>query len=324
MTNREDILTLLRSSRTGYVSGAELAGALGVSRTAVWKHIRALAGDGYEIEAVPSKGYRLRSAPDLIRAADLRKALTGALFGAAVDYHRSLLSTNTRAMNLAQEGAPEGTVVLAEVQTGGKGRLGRTWASPPGNIHLSVVLRPPLPLHRAALVTLASAVAAATAIREATGLTAGIKWPNDILIQGRKVAGILTEMSAEADRIRHLVLGIGVNVNADLSGLPAEVQDRSITLAAAAGRTLDRTDVLIILLRLMEGWYHRFQISPAEVIQAWKSLNATLGRRIAVNGPGGTKQGIAEDITEEGLLVLRDDSGRVHTVASGDVTIEKT
>lgn len=322
--HNDDILRLLRSSPSGYVSGAELAASLGVSRTAVWKRVRMLAREGYGIDAVPSKGYRLFSSPDLLRVDEIMADRAAGTIGRKIVYRSAIASTNTLAAELAQQGAAEGTVVTAEVQTGGKGRLGRTWISPRGSLAFSVILRPAVPTHKAPLITLMGAVAATAAINERTGLAAGIKWPNDVLVDGLKVCGLLTEMSAEPDRIRHLVLGIGVNVNADLAELPADVRERSTSLAAAAGGTLDRTGLLSEMLAQLDRWYQLFLADETALLGAWRGLNVTLGRRVSVSGAAGSFSGIARDIDKEGRLIVLLDDGTLQAVAAGDVTIVKT
>ena len=320
---RNEILRVLRSASTGYCSGAELAAQLQVSRTAVWKHIRALAEEGYGIDAVPSQGYRLKSLPDRIRMDDLRGRLATQVVGRTVRYLAEVPSTNTLAMELAQQGADEGTAVVAEQQTCGRGRLGRVWVSPRGNLYLSVILRPAIAVQKAPLVTLMGAVAVATALAESQGLPAGIKWPNDIMLEGKKCCGLLTEMSSEPDRVRHIVLGIGVNVNMDLQALSPEVRQRSTSLAAARGAPLDRTGLLTDLLEQLDRWYASFLRSEGTVIEAWRRLNVTLGRSVSVSSRDETIEGEARDVDGDGWLIIRMPDGRERAVASGEVTINK-
>jgi BirA family biotin operon repressor/biotin-[acetyl-CoA-carboxylase] ligase len=222
---------------------------------------------------------------------------------------------------MAAAGAPEGTVVIAEIQTAGKGRLGRTWISPKGNLYASVIFRPALPVNKAALITLMGAVAAASAIRSFCGLPATIKWPNDILLSGRKAGGLLTEMSAEPDRIRHIVLGIGLDVNMDAAELPADVRGICTTLAAEAGASIDRTGLLRQLLRELERWYAVFLSNSANVLEEWQALNSTVGSRVSISGTGQVIVGVARAIDSEGRLVVRLDDGTDRTVAVGDVTL---
>ncbi len=320
---KEKILKLLRSSNTGFFSGEELARKLGISRTMVWKHIKTLEREGFGIEAVPSQGYRIESSPDLLRQEDIKQGLKTRIIGKELHLLSGVPSTNTLAMELASKGAPEGTVVLAETQSSGKGRLGRKWISPKGNLYCSVVLRPDIPTHKAPLMTLMGAVAVASAIRTVCGVPAEIKWPNDILIAGKKVGGLLTEMSAEPDRIRHIALGIGVDVNMDLDELPAEVRVLTTTLAAETGGRIDRTLLVREVLRSLEHWYGVFLENEGDVLKEWETLNMTIGSRVKVSAPGETIEGMAQGIDSDGRLLITQDDGRVRTVAAGDVTIVK-
>lgn len=321
--HREEILRLLRSSATGYLSGAELGSRLRVSRTAVWKHIKLLERDGYVIEAVPSKGYRLTFSPDVLRISDVLQGLSTQIIGRAIRYDAEVVSTNVLAMGMAQRGAVEGTVIVAEQQTGGKGRLGRNWISPKGNLYFSIILRPAMPSHRAPLVTLMGAVAVVAAIRRTADISAGIKWPNDILVAGKKVGGILTEMSAEPDRIKQLVLGIGVNVNMDPGGFPPDVGKLSTTLAVESGAQVNRTRLLRDLLRHLDQWYLRFLMNEGAVLDAWRSLNVTLGHQVTVSTGGEVIEGLATDIDRDGRLIVSPPGGSQRTVSAGDVTILK-
>jgi BirA family transcriptional regulator, biotin operon repressor / biotin---[acetyl-CoA-carboxylase] ligase len=321
--SKDKILTLLRTSRAGFLSGADLAARLGISRTMVWKHIKALEREGFGIEAVPSQGYRITLEPDILRQNDLAQGLKTKSFGKDIRLFPEVVSTNTLAMEAASQGAREGTVIIAETQTGGKGRLGRTWISPRGNLYLSVILRPQIPTHKAPLITLVGAVAVASAIRKLCSVQASIKWPNDILISGKKVAGLLTEMSAEPDRIRHIALGIGVDVNMELQELPPEVRMNTTTLAAEAGATIDRKLLMQQILRDLEHWYRIFLTSEAEVLKEWEQLNMTINRRVTVSGMGEVFEGMAEGIDHEGRLMVALDDGAIRIVAAGDVTIVK-
>jgi len=320
---KEKILNLLRASPREFLSGEDLANKTGISRTMVWKHIKSLERDGFRIEAVPSQGYRILSTPDILRQNDIKQGIKTRIIGKKIHLFPSISSTNTLAMEMASKGAPEGTVVIAETQTDGKGRLGRTWTSPPGNLYLSVVMRPSVPLYKAPLITLMGAVAVASVIGEICRIKADIKWPNDILISGKKVSGLLTEMSAEQDRIRHIVLGIGIDVNMDLEVLPCEIRAHTTTLATETGEKLNRTSFLQELLRAIEHWYRVFLNDPGDVIKEWKKLNMTLGNRIMVHGAGEAIEGKAQSIDSEGRLIIRQDDGITRTIAAGDITIIK-
>ena len=320
---KEDILRLLRSSPSGYVSGADLASMLGVSRTAIWKQVKALEREGFGIEAVPSKGYRLTGSPDRINADELRLLRAHRTMGREIVYRTETVSTNTLAMELAQQNAPEGTVVIAERQTAGRGRLGRSWISPTGNLLVSVILRPAIPTHKAPLITLMGAVAVVSALRGAAGVGAGIKWPNDILIGGRKVCGLLTELSAEPDRVRHVVLGIGLNTNLRMKDLPEDVRVAATSLSEETGADVDRTALVAELLEQLDRWYNRFLTDEPAVLAAWRDESVTLGRRVRVQGAAERIDGMARDIDKEGRLVVQLDDGTLRQVAAGDVTIVK-
>ncbi len=320
---KDKILNLLRATKIGFLSGEELARKCGISRTMVWKHIKSLERDGFGIEAVPSQGYRITSTPDILRKADIKQGLKTRVIGKELILLSEVSSTNTIAQEMAISGAPEGTVVIAETQTSGKGRLGRKWISPKGNLYLSVILRPDIAMHKAPLVTLMGAVAVASAIRKKCRLDPGIKWPNDVLLSGKKVCGLLSEMSAEQDRIRYLVLGIGVDVNMELRALPADIEAVSTTLAREAGKEIDRTLFLRHLLRELDSWYASFLANEQDVLREWMSLNMTVGSRVQVSGAGRIVEGLAQRIDSEGRLVIRQDDGSIQTVAAGDVTIVK-
>ncbi len=320
---KNKILNLLRSARSGFLSGEELARKIGISRTMVWKHIKSLERDGFVIEAVPSQGYRITSVPDILRERDIKQGLKTKKMGRELVLLPKVDSTNILAMELASKGSPEGTVVVAETQSGGKGRLGRTWISPKGNLYLSVILRPMIPVYKAPLITMMGAVAVASAIRTVCQVAAVIKWPNDILISGKKVSGLLTEMSAEQDQIRHIVLGIGVNVNMAPETLPPEVSVFSTSLAAEAGDRINRTLLLQEHLRSLERWYQVFLANSPEVLQEWQKLNMTVGSQIRVVGVGETLEGLAQGIDEDGRLIIRLDDGSIRFVSAGDVSLRK-
>jgi BirA family biotin operon repressor/biotin-[acetyl-CoA-carboxylase] ligase len=226
-------------------------------------------------------------------------------------------------MEMASTGAADGTVVIAETQTGGKGRLGRTWISPKGNLYISVVLRPEIPPHKAPLITLMAAVAVTSTIRQHLQVQAGIKWPNDIFISGKKAAGLLTEMRAEPDRVKHIVLGIGINVNMNLAELPVPLRKLSTTLSAETGKKIDRTLFLQQFLAELDRWYQIFLKNGATVIEAWGMFNITVGNRVAVSGTGESFEGVAQGIDADGRLILKLDDGTLREVAAGDVTILK-
>jgi BirA family transcriptional regulator, biotin operon repressor / biotin---[acetyl-CoA-carboxylase] ligase len=320
---KDKILNILRASRSGFLSGEELARKIGVSRTMVWKHIKSLKRDGFGIDAMPSQGYRIISEPDILRQSEIKAGLKTKVIGKEIYIYPEISSTNTRAIEMASDNAHEGTVVIAETQTSGKGRLGRKWISPKGNLYISVILRPDIPLYKAPLITLMGAVVVACAIRNVCHVHAVIKWPNDILLSGKKVSGLLTEMSAEQDRIRHIVLGIGVDVNMDLDVLPTDVRTITTSLMAETSKKINRTDLLQAILKELDHWYQVLLHDSVDVLKAWEKLNMTIGNRIAVSGAGEVLEGSAQGLDTEGRLIINLDDGTTRTVAAGDVTILK-
>lgn len=326
--NREidrKILEIFRNRDGGVVSGEELSRSLAVSRTAVWKHIKALKDLGYCVEAVPSRGYRLVSTPDILTPAELSAGLHVARIGTSLVCIGETESTNTIAYRLAEEGAAEGTVVIADAQTRGKGRLGRQWESPPGvNLYGSIILRPPImPLH-APQLTFLSAVAVAEAIERSAGLAPVIKWPNDVLVNGFKVAGMLNEMSAETERVDFLVLGIGVNINMQRDQFPADLRHPASSLAIEAGHEVSRLSFARALLEFLDAHYVRYLAEGyGPLRQAWLDRSAVMGRRVRISGQHGETRGTVEGIDEIGALLLRTAGGTVERVLAGDVTIEE-
>lgn len=319
------ILEIFRSRDGGVVSGEELSRSLAVSRTAVWKHIKALKGLGYRIEAVPSRGYRLVSTPDIFTPAELSSGLHVTRIGTCLVCLGETDSTNTLAYRLAEEGAAEGTVVIADAQNRGKGRLGRQWESPAGvNLYCSIILRPPImPLH-APQLTFLSAVAVAEAIERSVGLTPVIKWPNDVLVNGLKVAGMLNEMSAETERVEFLVLGIGVNINMQRDQFPADLRHPASSLAIEAGHEVRRLSFARALLESLDAHYVRYLAEGyGPLRQAWLDRSAVMGRRVRVSGQQGDSRGAVEGIDEIGALLLRTTGGTLERVLAGDVTIEE-
>ena len=318
------ILEIFRGRDGGVVSGEELSRSLAVSRTAVWKHVKALKALGYRIEAVPSRGYRLVSTPDILTPAELSTGLRVARIGTSLICTGETDSTNTLAYRLAEEGAPEGTVVIADAQSRGKGRLGRQWESPAGvNLYCSIVLRPPImPLH-APQLTFLSAVAVAEAIERSAGLSPVIKWPNDVLVNGFKVAGMLNEMSAETERVDFLVLGIGVNINMRRDQFPPDLRHPASSLAIEAGHEVGRLSFARAFLESLDAHYERYLAEGyGPLRQAWLGRSAVMGRRVRVGGHGEETRGTVEGIDEIGALLLRTASGDLERVLAGDVTIE--
>ena len=320
---RSRILELLRGAGGGFVSGEEIASRLGVSRTAVWKHIKELRETGYGITSQPRMGYSLMDAPDSLLPDEVRNGLGTRLIGRNMVYFDSIGSTNDEAKKRAAEGAPEGTVLVAEEQGMGKGRLERRFFSPKGKgIWFSVILRPKFLPQEAPKCTLLAAVSVAMAM-EKFGLRAGIKWPNDILYEGKKLVGILTEMSAEMDRINYVVIGTGINVNIAAEEFPDGIREVATSLSIMKGEPLSRVKFFQRVLEAMEELYTMASTQGfAPVMERWKEYSITLGQEVRVIGMGenASFSGIAADIDEDGALLVDTSEGR-RRVLAGDVSI---
>ena len=313
---QDKIISFLKSANN-YVSGEEISRSLNMSRAAVWKHIEELRHHGYEIVAVPHLGYQLINVPDKLLAHEIQFHLDTKIFGGRVIHHDTVGSTMDEAFRLGMEGAPEGTVVCAEEQTKGRGRLGRSWISLKGKgIYLSIILRPKFSPTDVAKITLLCAVAVAEAVYKVSGVKASIKWPNDLLVENKKLAGILTELRAEVDRVQFIVVGIGVNVNntshqliAGATSIKNETKEPCLRVA------LTRE-----ILRSLEQWYQRLHKEGfGPILKRWKECSVTLKKRVRVSDPGGTVEGLAIDLDSDGGLLIRQDSGVVVKKMAGDV-----
>ncbi|MGB7768954.1 MAG: biotin--[acetyl-CoA-carboxylase] ligase [Verrucomicrobiia bacterium] len=325
MTTDSKILSALRANPDG-ASGADLAGQLRISRAAIWAHIEELRGLGYDIEAGPHLGYRLVSVPDVLHADDLLARLYKAkIIGRDIRVFEQTTSTNDVMEKLARDGVKEGVVVFAESQTKGRGRLGRKWISPAyKGLWFSVLLRPDLRPQEATQLTVVAATALCRAIQSETGLNPEIKWPNDILVGGRKVAGVLTELSAELDRVKHVILGIGVDVNLGAGEWPAELRKQATSLKIEAGRAVSRADLAAAVLRELDNDYGRVCAGQfAAVADEWEARCQTIGRNVAIQIGGRRVQGRAEALGESGELLLRTEHGHLERISGGDVTLEK-
>lgn len=319
---RSAILEKLRNHTGQSVSGEELGRSLGISRTAVSKQIQKLRHEGYEIESTVSQGHRLLKLPDLLRPEEVCPRVTTRIFGNELHYFSQIGSTNDEAKKLAAAGCPEGTLIITEAQMGGRGRLSRGWFSPASKgIWFSVVLRPPFPPQEAPKCTLMAAVALNQAIRDITGVPSGIKWPNDILCNGRKMVGILTEMNAEMDAINYIVIGIGINVNIEASEIPQDLQGIATSLSIETGAPVSRLDLFIRILERLEEVYLNVRESGfAGALDAWRKESITLGRMVTVTGIDKSFAGRAVDIDADGALLVSTEFGTERVIA-GDVSI---
>jgi len=319
--SEELVLGFLAEAGDEFVSGEAISDKLGLTRAAVWKHVESLRAHGYRIDAMPARGYRLAEVPDRLSPLELRPLLNTHDLGQVLHWYEELGSTSDRAKELADEGADHGTVVVAEAQTAGRGRRGRIWASPPRrNLYFSVVLRPELPPARAAELTLVASIALCDALRQA-GVQAGIKWPNDLLASGRKIAGILTELAAEPDRVQWVVVGAGVNVNARAEDFPEELRAGATSVLLERGQAAPRALLAAACFTALEEWLDRHaEEGFGPVREAWRERSVTLGREVIVKADGREIAGTAEDIDESGALLVRSRAG-VERILSGDVQL---
>ncbi len=320
------ILTALRAGGQGGVSGAELSQQLGISRAAIWARIQEMRTLGYEIEASPHSGYHLKNVPDLLHADNIQSLLgTTHAIGRDIRVFQETTSTNDVVEKLARDGAREGAVIFAETQTKGRGRLGRRWISPTGKgLWFSILLRPSLPPHTVTRITIASATAVARAIRKQTGLTPQIKWPNDILFGDKKTAGILTELNAEPDCIKYVVLGIGVDVNLAPEDLPADLHAIATSLRIESGREHSRAALAAEILRQFDYDYRRITSGDFdEVADEWVAQCSTIGQQVSIQLGSEIIHGRAEALDSDGALLLRTTHGRLERIMGGDVTVLK-
>lgn len=322
MDSKHEILKVLRTSESS-VSGQELSGRIGISRTAVWKHIRALQEEGYEIEAVNRKGYRLVGIPDTIASGEVGSWLGTRRMGTRIRYFASIDSTNQCAKRIAEsEGAQDGTLIIADEQTAGKGRSGRHWVTPPGEaIAFSLLLRPKLAPERISMVTLVMGLAVARAVNSLYGIDAGIKWPNDVVAKGKKLCGILTEMSAEIGEVHYIVIGVGINAN--LTRFPEEIRSIATSLKLETGCEVNRAQLIAKVMEEFERLYGMFEEdgSLKRLKDDYNALSLNMDRPVNVLDPKGAYTGTARGIDEEGALTVEVEDGTVRQVSSGEVSV---
>jgi BirA family transcriptional regulator, biotin operon repressor / biotin---[acetyl-CoA-carboxylase] ligase len=321
---RSKLLQMLLDCQGEFVSGEAISNYLGCSRTAVWKHIEELRKAGYKLEAAPRKGYRIIHQPNLLTESEIKAGLATKFLGKEVIYEKSTTSTQEIAHKLANSGVKEGTIVVADEQVGGKGRLGRPWYSPIGTgIWLSMILKPKIPPQQAPQLTLLTAVAVIRGIRAVTGLQCDIKWPNDILLEGKKLVGILTEMQADPDQIHSVIIGIGINVN-QLT-FPDEINEIATSLRLIKQEEINRASVIKSVMEHFEQLYELFLAEGfLPIKKMWEAHAITIGRNIIARSISGSIQGFAKGITDDGVLLLEDDLGVIHKIYSADIEFNVT
>jgi BirA family biotin operon repressor/biotin-[acetyl-CoA-carboxylase] ligase len=314
------ILTFFRKNKDKFVSGEAISASMGVSRANVWKYIKKLKNDGYTIEAVSRSGYKLKGVPDKLFSYEIDGALKTRRMGKKAIYHyETIPSTNDRAYELAEDGAAEGTIVVAESQTKGKGRIGRSWVSPKGGgVYMSIVLRPDIETNEIPTLTLITALSMVRAIKETCSLSGLIKWPNDILINDKKVCGILTEIKAQPDRVDFMVLGIGINVNTAGGKLPPE----GTSLKAEKGEAISRIQIVKSFLENFEKDYIKLGEKGFSSLRGeCKKFSLVLDKKIRIEEHHRKIEGIAKDIDEKGALIVKTKLGKMERVFSGDVLL---
>ncbi|MDK2974671.1 MAG: BirA family transcriptional regulator [Methanofollis sp.] len=317
----QQVFRTLESSE-GPITADEISKKLGIPRSAVSRHIKELRERGYDIESSLDAGYLLVRSNGPITAEAIKKVLRTSFIGIDTRYYESVGSTNWAAKKLCMENDPahlNGTVVIAEEQTGGFGRLGRAWASPKGGIWASIILTPKIPVDSLFMIMMAASISVARAIRRKYDLGALIKWPNDVYIGDKKVAGLLLELSADGENIHYCLLGLGIDANVDIQDLSPELQKSVTSIRAELGHEVDRTSLLALVLREFESRYMIVQSGEYEpIIREWKSLSLTLDNRVSIRTARKSFEGVAIDIDRHGALIIRRDNGRVEKVIAGD------
>jgi len=320
---KEKALRLLKEHKNEFVSGQELSDRLNVSRTAIWKYINALKEEGYEIESISRRGHKLLSTPDILNYEELSEYLSTDYIGREIYYFDSIDSTNAKAKELAHKDKIDGAVVIAEEQTNGRGRLGRSWASPNRKgVWMSIILKPQIEPQDAVKITQVTAAAVWKAMNQ-MGIKTQIKWPNDIVLNGKKVCGILTEMSGELNRLNYLVVGIGINANTDIDEFPEEIKSKATSLKLETGHEVDRKKLVGYILNSFETLYKELvkERSIEEAIRICKENSALIGKDVRLSVRGEEKEVKAIDINEEGELIVQDKSGSISRVFSGEVSV---
>jgi BirA family biotin operon repressor/biotin-[acetyl-CoA-carboxylase] ligase len=326
MSTKDQLLLYLKENQGNWVSGELISNNLSVSRSAIWKHIHKLKEEGYTIESAPKKGYFLSKASDPITADEIREGLCTKVFGRKnIICLKETDSTNTRAKELAAQGAPEGTLVIAEKQTKGRGRKGRNWFSPPGGgIYFSLILRPAMPPGETPRITLMTAVVLAETLISLVKLNLRIKWPNDILVNRKKLAGILTEISADMDAVNYIIVGLGLNVNNLFENSPQDIKKKATSILIETGNRVPRIKFIQNYLKLYEQYYDMFKKNDFEpIMNRWRELADIIGKQIRVDVIGKTHIGEVMDVDNDGVLILKDDQGRLQRIFSGDVTLAR-
>lgn len=319
------VLDELKKNKGKYISGEELSKKLGVTRTSIWKHIKKLKEEGYIINSSTNKGYILIESPDALYPNEIKELIDTKLIGKEIIFLESIDSTNNYAKKMGEEKFKEGTIVIAEEQTAGRGRLGREWISPKGKgIWMTIMLKPDIKPEQAAQLTLIGAYAVAKAIKTVCSIDAQIKWPNDIVIKGKKVCGILTEMGAEIDRINYLIVGIGINANTEKKDFLKSGLDIATSLKIEKGEDVDRKLLISNIITNFEELYTDFieKGNIERIINDYKKVSATLDKEVKISSVKGEElRGMALDINNHGHLMVKINDGKIIEISSGEVSV---
>lgn len=321
MSTRDRILSLFRSHKDTYLSGEQISDQLNISRAAVWKQVKALRDLGFTIDAKHSQGYRLVDAPDLLLAADIVEGLQVETVGTEIFCHQEIDSTNSQIRVMAEQGAQEGTVLIADRQSAGRGRLGRRWESPSGvNLYCSILLKPNMPVQQAPQLTFLSAVAVAETLKQVCAIDATVKWPNDILVKGSKISGLLNEMNAETEQIHYVILGIGINLNMTADQFPEELNYPATSALLETGQEVDRILFLRTFLEKIDHYYGEFRSRGFGPIRnRWETLCGLMNQRVSVDMQTQTLMGTVVGLDPDGALRVQTDEGTVERILAGDV-----
>lgn len=318
---KHEVLRMIRETDS-YISGQEISEKLGVSRTAVWKVIEVLRAEGYDIEAVQNRGYHLVCYPELMTGTEIMSRVKTSWAGTKVYYRKETASTNEDAKDLADDGATHGSLVVTEYQSGGKGRRGRVWTAEKGStVAMSLILKPDFSPSKASRLTLLMALAVAEVIHHITDLDVKIKWPNDIIVNGKKVCGILTEMSAEPDYINYVIIGVGINVNN--TEFPDEIKETATSLLNEKGDRIGRTDLIVGIMDFFEYYYNVYEENQdiADFVDLYESYLVNKDKEVRVLDPKGEYKGIAQGINDNGELIVQKEDGSFVRVDSGEVSV---
>ena len=321
---KDIVLEELRKNKSKYLSGEELSKELGVSRTSIWKYIKKLKEEGYTIDSSTNKGYILIETPDVLYPSEVKRLINTKIIGSEIVFLESIDSTNNYGKKISEKDFIEGTLIIAEEQTSGRGRLGREWVSPKGQgIWMSIMLKPNIKPEQASQITIIAAYAIAKSIKEICNVDALIKWPNDIIVNGKKVCGILTEMGAEIDIINYLIVGIGINANIDEKHLLESGLNTATSLKIEKGQVIDRKILISRIIMNFEKLYMDFieKSSIINIISNYKKMNVTLGKEVRLIFKKEELHGVAIDINNLGQLIIELDNGETIELASGEVSV---